>query len=164
MFPHGFSFRNPWEGTAHPNRDHRNDSSHEGRGAGVFHCTPTANQHQPIHVVDNDIECHRMTPNDHQTCNDDTVVAVATPVYDDELMAHIPHTVAVEASTHSPEELMMRQRAHCVGHLLRTMGRLCFLLSVCEVGVGGAIYSFFDNIHFGTYTTDTTLHEGMHSA
>ena len=78
------------------------------------------------------------------------VVAVATPVYDDHdpALANIPPVVA---SPHSPEQLAMRQRNHCVGHFLRTVGWLCIVLAVCEVGVGGAIYSFFDNVHFGTW-------------
>ncbi len=87
-----------------------------------------------------------MTPNEREDCEQHVVMAVATPVYDDST-ADIPPVVA---SPDSPEQLAMRQRNQCVGHLLRTIGWLCILLSVAEVGVGGAIYSFFDNVHFGT--------------
>ena len=148
LFPHGFGFRNPWEGagaTTHPSRDNQGEG-----GGGVYQPTPQTigSDQPPIQQIDgNDIECRTMLSHDPPHCEGMEVVAVATPVYDDNL-ADIPPVIA---SPHSPEQLIMRQRNHCVGHLLRTMGWMCILLSVCEVGVGGAIYSFFDNVHFGTF-------------
>jgi hypothetical protein len=155
LFPHGFGFRNPWEGaaaTTHPTR-HENQGE---RTAGVYQPASTSgiDQLPAIHVISEDIECHAMTPSGRQDCEQHEIMAVATPVYDDST-ADIPPVVA---SPHSPEQLMMRQRNQCVGHLLRTIGWLCILLSVGEVGVGGAIYSFFDNIHFGTSSPKICLY------
>ena len=71
----------------------------------------------------------------------------------------IAETVAVVATDAAVEDehlmtmeaLRERNRARCIGLAMMLLGRTCVLLAICEVGIGGAIYSFYTNAHYGSW-------------
>ena len=69
----------------------------------------------------------------------ETVAVVAT-----DAAAEDEHVMTMEA-------LRERNRARCIGLAMMLLGRTCVLLAICEVGIGGSIYSFYTNAHFGSW-------------
>jgi len=49
-----------------------------------------------------------------------------------------------------PEQRLLR-RMRCVIHTLHFVGRSCIVVALCEVGIGGSIYSYFTNVHYGSW-------------
>ena len=141
LFPHGFSgFGGSWS-TGVPRIS--------SNGGLTDACNNNNNNNVGRYRCPDDVECPSavcVTGPDAASSHNvaDAPPVLATPFYDTLTPAPAPDQLL------APEQQLLR-RMRCVLHAMHFIGRSCIVVALCEVGVGGSIYSYFSNVHFGAW-------------